>query len=508
MSSFNRQGVLLYGGLVLLTAGILLFDLLTPVGIAAAALYVIPLLLTFLSPRKRDPVYFCVIATGLIWLVLFLKPAGLLMQYAVLNRVIGMLVMWGIAAGLMYHKRIQLGLTNTETALEQAMTAREAAVESRAYAETALLGAVMGRQSLERQLTDSESRLNGILQSAMDAIVTVDDWQNIVLFNLAAERMFQCPAAEAIGQPISRFIPQRFREAHHEHVNEFGRSGTTSRKMGAPGVVMGLRANGEEFPAEASISQIAVDGRKYFTVILRDVSERQRVEQQLRQAERLAEVGSLAAGMAHEIGTPMNVILGRAEQLMRKTDDEATRKGLATITAQVERITKIMNQLLTFARRKPGEPRAVNLGLIIEDCLEVLQDRILRSGITVESHYETALHPVHVHADPDQMSQVFLNLFINALHAMPDGGMLRISVERVSSHVKAVIADTGHGIPTEDLPKIFHPFFTTKEAGKGTGLGLTVVHNMVQEHGGSIAVESEPGKGTTFTITLPAAKST
>ena len=167
-----------------------------------------------------------------------------------------------------------------------------------------------------------------------------------------------------------------------------------------------------------------------------------------------------------------------------------------------------MHQLLTFSRRKPGEPRRVELGLIIEDCLEVLQDRILRSGITVESHYETALHPVHVHADPDQMSQVFLNLFINALHAMPDGGMLRISVERVSSHVKAVIADTGHGIPTEDLPKIFHPFFTTKEAGKGTGLGLTVVHNMVQEHGGSIAVESEPGKGTTFTITLPAAKST
>jgi signal transduction histidine kinase len=250
-----------------------------------------------------------------------------------------------------------------------------------------------------------------------------------------------------------------------------------------------------------------VEGRKYFTVILRDVSERQRIEQQLRQAERLAEVGTLAAGMAHEIGTPMNVILGRAEQLMRRAEDEATRKGLATIAAQVERITKIMNQLLTFARRKPGERRPVNLGQTIEDCLEVLQERIRRGRITVESNYETLLHPVHVQADPDQMSQVFLNLLINAIHAMSAGGTLRITLQRTNSHVKATVADTGHGIPGEDLPKIFTPFFTTKEAGEGTGLGLTVVHNIVQEHGGSIAVESEPGRGTAFTITLPVAKS-
>jgi signal transduction histidine kinase len=237
-----------------------------------------------------------------------------------------------------------------------------------------------------------------------------------------------------------------------------------------------------------------------------DISERRQIEQQLRQAERLAEMGTLAAGMAHEIGTPMNVILGRAEQLMRKTEEETTKQSLEVIVSQVERITKLMNQLLTFARRKPMERRPVNLGQVLEDCLEVLQERIRRARITVESRFETTLHPVHVHADSDQMSQVFLNLFINAIHAMSRGGRLRISLEQADSHVKAVIADTGHGIPKEDLPNIFHPFFTTKEVGKGTGLGLTVVHNIVQEHGGSIAVDSEPGRGTTFTITLPAAK--
>jgi len=391
--------------------------------------------------------------------------------------------------------------------VNQAKAQREAAVEARALAETAFLGAVTERRSLEQQLTASESRLNGILQSAMDAIITVDDWQNVVLFNEAAEKMFQCPAEEAIGQSIDRFIPPRFREAHHDHVQRFARSGITNRKMGLLGAVTGLRADGEEFPIEASISQITVAGAKYFTVILRDISERERIERQLRQAERLAEVGTLAAGMAHEIGTPMNVILGRAEQLMRKTEDEATRRGLATITAQVERITKIMNQLLAFTRRKPSERRAVNLGQVLDDCLEVLQDRIRRSGLTVESNYETTLHPVHVHADPDQMSQVFLNLLINAIHAMPAKGRLRIALDLVGSQVKTVVADTGHGIPEEDLPKIFHPFFTTKESGQGTGLGLTVAHNIVQEHGGTITVESKSGEGTAFTILLPASKS-
>jgi signal transduction histidine kinase len=127
--------------------------------------------------------------------------------------------------------------------------------------------------------------------------------------------------------------------------------------------------------------------------------------------------------------------------------------------------------------------------------------------VQVESRYETLLHPVYVHADPDQMSQVLLNLFINAIQAMPAGGTLRIGIVRKDRHVQIVVADTGQGIPPEDLPKIFTPFFTTKEIGQGTGLGLTVVHGIVQEHGGSISVESVPGRGTTFTIMLPAEKS-
>jgi PAS domain S-box-containing protein len=506
MSSLNGQVSLLYGGLSLLTAIIFVFDLLTPVGVAIAVLYLIPLLLTFLSTRERDPVYFCLIATGLIWIDLLLKPPGLSIQYGAINRILGTLVMWGVALGLIRYKRTWQGLVRAEAAHQQAVTEKDAAVEARALSDAATLGAVAGQRKAEVEMTLSTLRLEGIVQSAMDAIVSVDAEQRVVLFNHAAERMFQCSGQEAIGQSLDRFIPARFRDAHKTHIHMFGKTGVTNRRMGALSRISALRSDGEEFPVEAAISQAGIDGHKYFTVILRDITESMRLQDQLRQAERLAEMGTLASGMAHEIGTPMNVILGRAEQLMRKTQEEATKKSLEVIVAQVERITKIMNQLLTFARRKPSERRRANLGQTLDDCLEVLQERIRRMRIKIESNYETTLHPVHVLADPDQMSQVFLNLFINAIHAMPDGGTLRISLERINSHVKAVVTDTGHGIPKDDLPKIFVPFFTTKEVGQGTGLGLTVVHGIIQEHGGSIEVESEPGQGTTFTVTLPVSK--
>lgn len=493
--------------IVSIVVGIFALDLVTSLGMAVPLLYLFPILLTNWVCGRREALYFAAACSVLTILGFFLSPPGVSLWIALFNRTVGLGVLWALAVFMTGQRRAVEEKTVAVASQKSAEAARAAALEARAHADAAMLGAVSGKQRLEQQLTAKELQLSSIVRSAMDAIITTDEEQQVVQFNEAAEKMFRCSAEEAIGQPIGRFIPQRFRDAHRGHVEKFGRSGTTNRRMGTLGTITGLRGDGEEFPAEASISQITADGTKYFTVILRDISERYRIEQQLRQTERLAEMGTLASGMAHEIGTPMNVIQGRAEQLMRRTQEETTKKGLETIVAQVERITKIMNQLLTFARRKPSERRRINLGQTLDDCLEVLQERLRRIRVRVESRYETLLHPVHVHADPDQMSQVFLNLFINAIHAMPDGGTLRISLERGDGHARAVIADTGHGIPKEDLPKIFHPFFTTKEAGQGTGLGLTVVHGIIQEHGGTITVESEPGTGTTFTVTLPAAKS-
>lgn len=249
--------------------------------------------------------------------------------------------------------------------------------------------------------------------------------------------------------------------------------------------------------------QLAVLSRKLGMGLHQKQKDLQDTQHQLRRTERLAELGTLASGMAHEIGTPMNVILGRAEHLIQRTTDERMQKGLAIIIAQVERITKIMNQLLTFARRCPIEQRLIDLRRTIVDCLEVVQERVARHKVTVETVFADDM-PL-AYADPDQMSQVLLNLVINALHAMPNGGVLRISLSWADAHLQLAISDTGHGIATDDLAKIFNPFFTTKEVGKGTGLGLTVVHGIVQEHGGSIEVDSQPGRGTTFTISLPLA---
>ena len=610
----------------LLTLAIFLLDIFTPVGVAVSMLYVLPLLFTFVSPSVRAPLYFASVVTGLIWLDLLLKPPGIPIPHGVFNRALATFVMWGVAVGLTRYKGMQRGLRVAEVARDEAVVSREAAVEARALSEAAATGAIHRESQTARELLMSSLRLESILHSAMDAIVTIDERQHVLLFNQAAERMFQCPAREAIGQSLDKFIPPRFRASHHQHVEGFGRSGVTSRKMGALGTIGGLRANGEEFPLEAAISNIVVEGKKFYTVILRDITERKRAEQlmrqseeryrrliavspygilvyrgdriifandraiklfgavkadevvgkspfeffhsgchapmraritqlmeggqavppveervvaldgtpidvevsaarfadeegaailvmlrdiserkrlqdQLKRTERIAELGTLASGMAHEIGTPMNVILGRAEYLMDRVAEEPIKKGLQTIIIQVERITKVMNQLLSFARRKAPERQALDLWEVIEASVEIFQERLSRNRI--EARLTVAEACPKVLADADQMSQVLINLVMNALHAMPDGGTLTIRLEPDRDAVKLTVTDTGHGMPRETITKIFEPFFTTKEFGKGTGLGLTVVKGIIEEHQGSIVVDSEEGKGTTFTILLP-----
>ena len=231
------------------------------------------------------------------------------------------------------------------------------------------------------------------------------------------------------------------------------------------------------------------------------MTQQRALETQLRKTERLAELGTLASGMAHEIGTPMNVILGRAELLSRKAKDESTKRGLETIVTQVERITKIMNQLLSFARKRPSEQRGVDLTGIIGSVLEMLQEKFKHHDIHVIKEYSPDLP--RVLADSDHMSQVLLNLILNACQAMPKGGMLILTLCPKGEMIELKVQDTGSGIPDDQISKIFDPFFTTKAVGEGTGLGLTVVHGIIQEHNATIRVNSIPGQGTTFIISLP-----
>lgn len=870
----NRTSLLAeYGLTAILTLGIFISDLHTPSDVVVWVLYAIPLTLTLTSSRSRAPLYLATLVTLLLAIGYVASPPSVSPRLDMVNRLLGIGLMWGFAIVLVNRAKMTQALTTARAQQTQAELAR-------ADAEAATLGAVAGQRRAEEQVREENLRLEGIVQSAMDAIISVDENQKIILFNQAAERMFQWSVEELLGRPLDRLIPERFRGTHGEHIKRFAQSGITTRRMGALGRITGLRANGEEFPIEASISQVGVEGRRYFTVILRDITERGRLENelaaregllrtiietepecvavvnldgsvqtmnaaglamieaegsldivgkqicdlvtpqfravfreveakagqgeagilefeivglkgshrwlemhavplrgsggtitavlgvtrditarkeaeaslrevqglfedivesskdaigyasldgkfvlanrafaqltgysqdellrmsygelipeeyrmvqakaiaqviqtgepaefekeyfrkdgsrvpvsltvsmvkgeggkhaglaviirditerkqtetalrqseeryrrlvqvspdaifvlrgdcilfvngegvrllgvtdendivgrplidfipcderaalqrrlpraedeqeqvplfgqvfvrldggtieaevitahyrdqegpavlvvvrditerkrlqaQLRRTERVAELGTVASGMAHEIGTPMNVILGRAEYLMERTKEEPVRKGLQTIVTQVERITRVMNQLLAFARRRPVEHRAIDLRQTVQDNLEIFQERLSQSHITVETSFAHAC-PL-VHADADQMSQVLINLIMNAIHAMPDGGTLRLALESASDRgmVTLTIADTGHGMPQDVIAKIFDPFFTTKEFGKGTGLGLTVVRGIIEEHSGTIQVKSEPGVGTEFTICLP-----
>jgi len=351
---------------------------------------------------------------------------------------------------------------------------------------------------------DNEEMYRLMVEAAPTGMLLADEEGTIVLINTSALRQFGYEREEILGKPVEMLLPCSSRSGHQRQRTGFMKSPEV-RSMGGRRELFGLRKDGSEFAVEIGLTPIQMASGAGVVASCVDISERKRLEGQLRQAERLAELGTLASGMAHEIGTPMNVILGRAEYLHQRTTDEVMKKGLATIVAQVERITKVMNQLLAFARRRAPERRLVDLRAIVDDSLEMFQERIAQSRIAVDKVIAPSLPAVL--ADGDQLMQVLINLVMNSLHAMPEGGRLKLNLIREGNQVRLDVADTGHGMAEEIRTKVFSPFFTTKEFGKGTGLGLTVVKGIIEEHGGTISVESAVGEGTTFTIRLPLAPS-
>ena len=251
-------------------------------------------------------------------------------------------------------------------------------------------------------------------------------------------------------------------------------------------------------------AQLYRDSQRQLEKLLSVLDELSRTQAQLVHSEKLASLGVLAGGVAHEINNPLMVILGRTE-LMLMDDDivPAIRKNLETIRVETERIAEIVQGLLTFARKSRQERiETLDVNEVLEGTLMLSEHQLTVGNVQVIKEVHPDLSQIQ--ANPGQLQQVFMNLIINAHHAMPNGGVLTVRTGPVPQHrVFVEIEDTGCGIPEDDLNRIFDPFFTTKEEGKGTGLGLSVSRNIVENHGGLIGVESTPGVGTLFRIVLP-----
>ncbi len=376
----------------------------------------------------------------------------------------------------------------------------------------------------EGKLMESESRASAIMQSANDAIITANSSGKIVFWNQAAKNMFGYAEEEILGKPLTMLIPERHREAHEIGL-ERAASGGEFHLVGKTVEVEGMRKNGSKFPLSLSLSSWLLREERFFSAILQDISERKERENALKKtneqlkatldklgqaqellvrSEKLASLGTLSAGVAHEILNPLNIINGLVQMMKRKTPaPEDLKKNLEEIMRQVSRTAKITDNLRAFARKREGEVKPVDLHALFENTLTLLEHHLNLENIQVEKLYNKDL-PL-IKADEDQLSQVFLNLLNNAKDAMQGGARNAIILQTkvLKDEIEIRFSDTGPGIPKEFLGKIFDPFFTTKVPGKGTGLGLSITNTIIENHEGTLRVESAEGKGTTFVITLP-----
>lgn len=404
------------------------------------------------------------------------------------------------------------------------------------------------RQRMRDDLEAAQRQFQGILAISEDAIVSVDETQRIIFFNQGAEKTFGYAAAEVLGQPLDILLPDRFVAGHRRQVAEFGSAAAPSRRMGERSEVYGKRKDGTEFPAEASISRLHVKGGLVFTAALRDITERKKIEaamlqhnvdleqrvqartaelmdsnqrlqatseevrsttQQLWQAAKLASVGELAASIAHELNNPLATVILRLESVLKQTSaDDPRRRALEIVEQEAERMSQLVASLLQFCRHNKEQISTVDLTDEAGKALELIQPQYRQRRIHVVTDIAPSLPTIY--GDRQKLRQVLLNLLVNASDAMPTGGTLtlRVAPAFLDGHRPAVeleLADTGIGIPTENLSKIMEPFFTTKPEGKGTGLGLAICRRIVQEHQGVIRIHSEVGRGTTVRVLLPLA---
>ncbi|HUR34759.1 MAG TPA: ATP-binding protein [Vicinamibacterales bacterium] len=348
-----------------------------------------------------------------------------------------------------------------------------------------------------------------ILESLDDGLAVFDDDEQIVRWNQALEAFYGVTRDDAVGRRLIDVFDAQFVEALRAARDE-NPLGTTlfkvpliSRLAGEDDDLVAPRimVNATVVPLQSHTGTDSVEGT---ILLLENVTDRVRLEEQLQISEKMASIGLLAAGVAHEVNTPLTGISSYTQMLLENADaSDPKTQILEKIERQTFRAAKIVNGLLTLSRpgTPGGERSAVDLNAVINDVYSLLEHQFEAGRIKVRR--ELAAGPLLVLGIEHQLQQVFLNLFLNARDAMPRGGWLTVSTRSDGANVVAEVADTGSGIPPEQLARIYDPFFTTKAIGRGTGLGLSISYGIVREHDGAIRCDSSVGQGTRFTLTLP-----
>ncbi|MGE0449310.1 MAG: response regulator [Vicinamibacterales bacterium] len=363
---------------------------------------------------------------------------------------------------------------------------------------------VMAQVRIERKLIESELRLASIIGTAMDAIVMCDERLRIVLFNRSAEEMFRCPAADALTHTLGAFIPG-IEIPGDAATPAQADLGTLQRRV----EVEGRTADGERVPIEVSISDVTVDGRRLFTVIARDISERRRVEAELREADRRKDV--FLGMLAHELRNPLAAISTAGEVLHRSVEQPGARKLTGVVRRQTQALARMVDDLLDVSRVTLGKIQLARepilLAEIVSRAVEAVRDTASRAELRLE--VAPTLEPVWLLGDATRLEQVLTNLLANAVKFTPAGGRVSIDARREGAEAVIRVRDSGAGIDPELLPRVFDLFVqgdTSLDRSKsGLGIGLALVHQVVSMHGGQVTAYSEgTGHGSEFVVRLPA----
>ncbi len=361
---------------------------------------------------------------------------------------------------------------------------------------------VTEKRAMERQLLQQEEFRRRLLESFPDLILVVDLDERYTFVSSRVRDMLGYQPEALLGKKISEL------EDHSPELASLYHDVASSRQVFASTEYGARHSDGSWRTMRASASQLFDAEAKLIGVIIsvRDITTERKLEQQVVQSERLAAMGAMIGGVAHELNNPLTAILGVSELMQDKVTDESSLKQLGMLQQQARRAAEIVKDLTYFSRPPAPGKSGINLSEVVDRTLTLYAYSLRKNNITVDFLREPGLP--YAQGDPQQLMQVFLNLIVNAEQAIREaraGGTLRIRLGKSANSVWASFQDDGTGIPPENLPLIFDPFYTTKRPGRGTGLGLSICKSVMKEHNGNVEAANAPGGGAVFTVTLPTA---